>query len=635
MTLADSCTFNFVRGMIAALLLTFLIVPASAQNAAPITVGGIEIMGLPDDWSHHHVVFSNPGTEREALENATYDDWLKVVNDPRYVIQQLKRGAPAQGPAAEDVARIEGAAQGNDFGDAGDPLRLQRGPPPPRRGGLHRDWSMGLGNLGKVGAGQYPAKFSFSILTVNCGTDYVVYNTGLAGSATQATVVAYNNLYVTTCSGSVPSTYWAYNTGGTATLSPILSYAGDQVAYIQTVGTTASLVLLKSATPGGTVVAPGSINSVSNASYRTCPTLPCYTTITLNGSPNDTNSPPYVDYYHDIMYVGDNSGKLHQFTGVFYGTPAETLTGVGGWPATAGTAVLTGPVYESVSTNVFVGNASGVLYRVTTTGTIAATASGSLSAAGSTGIVDAPLVDSTPAAPKVYAFVGDPDSAIQFATNFVSGTSGISEPMGSSSTSTILYIGAFDDAHYAGPGTTGNLYVCGYHSTGTTPRLFQIVMNSGFTGVVNTITTDPASAAATCSPVTEISNSSNAATTLRAAITTTTSTSIPVTSGTGFTNGDYIRIDSETLLITAGGGTTTLTASRGQLGTTAATHLIGAVVADIGLHDWIFLSVTAGGAAGGSPACTGACILQLQRPGHADCGHRRSGRARGRKRGYH
>src|SRR5208283_629655 len=63
-----------------------------------------------------------------------------------------------------------------------------------------------------------------------------------------------------------------------------------------------------------------------------------------------------------------------------------------------------------------------------------------------------------------------------------------------------------DNIYYTGAGTTGHLYVCGYHAIGTTPRLFQIVMNATFTGAVNAIANDPANAAATCSPVTEVCN---------------------------------------------------------------------------------------------------------------------------------
>jgi len=43
-----------------------------------------DIQGLPDDWTYHHLVFSNPGTEEEAIRNGTHERWLKVVNLDRY-----------------------------------------------------------------------------------------------------------------------------------------------------------------------------------------------------------------------------------------------------------------------------------------------------------------------------------------------------------------------------------------------------------------------------------------------------------------------------------------------------------------------------------------------------------------------
>ena len=73
--------------------------------------------------------------------------------------------------------------------------------------------------------------------------------------------------------------------------------------------------------------------------------------------------------------------------------------------------------------------------------------------------------------------------------------------------------------------------------------------------------------------------------TLSAAITTTIQTSISVTHAV-FNNNDIITIDTETMQVTAGGGTTSLTVTRGYGATTAATHNSGAVV---------FLAGNAGG----------------------------------------
>src|SRR5580658_9296138 len=84
------------------LIILFLAATAAAsaqsQGPAAITVGTVHFQGLPRDWSHRHTLFSNPGTEAEALKAGTHDRWLKIVNDPRYVLQQLQRQRPRKSP---------------------------------------------------------------------------------------------------------------------------------------------------------------------------------------------------------------------------------------------------------------------------------------------------------------------------------------------------------------------------------------------------------------------------------------------------------------------------------------------------------------------------------------------------------
>src|ERR1039458_3786988 len=60
--------------------------------------------GLPDDWSHHHLVFSNPGTGEDAVKNGTFEHWLKVTSDPRYTMQQIKRSGGAKAVVGGDVS---------------------------------------------------------------------------------------------------------------------------------------------------------------------------------------------------------------------------------------------------------------------------------------------------------------------------------------------------------------------------------------------------------------------------------------------------------------------------------------------------------------------------------------------------
>lgn len=69
-----------------------------------------------------------------------------------------------------------------------------------------------------------------------------------------------------------------------------------------------------------------------------------------------------------------------------------------------------------------------------------------------------------------------------------------------------------------------------------------------------------------------------AKTTLGAAIVSTTATTLTLTSTTGIETLDYIQVDSEVMQVTSVTNATTLVVTRGELRTTAATHLISATV---------------------------------------------------------
>ncbi|MES2938325.1 MAG: hypothetical protein V4864_11625 [Pseudomonadota bacterium] len=376
--------------------------------------------------------------------------------------------------------------------------------------------------------------------------------TGGSGTAGQPTIVAFNQMYAgcgTTPASAVPDTFWSYNTGNNATarLSPVLSFDGSQVAFIQSSsGGVASLVLLKwsSTVSVGTVGEPAVPTSVTAANYRNC-TAPCMTSIAFNGNPNNTNSSPFYDYIGDALYAGDNSGRLHRFTGVFAGTPAEQASG--GFPATVSTGnMLSPPVYDGETGLVFIGsdtsaNSGGRLHSVcATTGLSAVCAasgtvrtSGQLSAyniqnggANTTGVRDTPLLDST--AGRIYVFVeSDPNSncggvnckaIYQFRTD-----QSINNGLGSRVNigrgeigSRALMAGAFDDAYYssANPASpSGALYACGSIPNGTDskkPTLWKIPIANNTMGTPavgpTLVTNNDIDASADCSPVTMVKN---------------------------------------------------------------------------------------------------------------------------------
>jgi hypothetical protein len=358
----------------------------------------------------------------------------------------------------------------------------------------------------------------------------------LSGGTNAARVLAYKNLYSGTCGtigGAVPTLSWQFETGGVVKTSVSLSGDGTQLALVQSYNnssaTTASeLVLLKPGTTS-TLSIP---TLVTAANYRNC-TAPCMTLFPLTN--DDTNSSPFVDYIDDVLYVGDNAGTLHKFTGVFNGAPAAASSP---WPVTVSAKTLTSPVYDSGTSNVFVADSGGFLYSYSASSGSRVGVSGQLAATGSKGIVDAPLVDS--AAGTVYVVVGDDGNtttshncdnstgcngvfrfsttafttsgtglcASSNGTSWTSGTNcGVESVFGVGTSSTVLYDGAFDNAYYISSGSSGNLWTCA--ATGTpAPKLINSSMGSfGSTLSLGNNAINPlASGAATCSPVTEILN---------------------------------------------------------------------------------------------------------------------------------
>jgi hypothetical protein len=455
----------------------------------------------------HHVVYSNPA----GAAKATAAHLQKIKNDPRYILQQQLRAA-AVAPASMSAAPLSNLSTSFEpsaaAAYAGGPL--PRGitkalipptgkeavpPPTASKKRIHKDWSIGLGTNGTVGLGQFPATFTQT--ATPCGTDFAVYNTGLAGSASQATIVGFNNIYAA-CNGGVPSVYFAYNTGTAPILTSVdLSLDGTQIAFITGAsGSAASLTVVRFAATGGSVSAPTTAVAVAPSAYNSC-TAPCQTTVAFANAHSDTYSSPFYDYLSDSLYVGDDTGVLHQFTGVFLGTPAETTTG--GFPAQVSSATTGGslgsPVYDASTGLVFVGDyllnyastcepsatnlagSCGYLYSVAAGGAVAQTHQLDYQY----GIVDSPIVDPTIGA--VFAFVGADNTTsctgpcadvVEFIEGFSSGATGQSVSVGSGYE--FLLSGAFDNNYYNTE--AGNLYVVG----GTGPQnntLYQVPVNTG------------------------------------------------------------------------------------------------------------------------------------------------------------
>ena len=482
----------------------------TGQAAKPVH----HAVSLPTDWSHRHLIFSQPRSAEQAA---------RVSQDPRYMQQVYRRQQRLALPVA--LPDAAGGVQSSSRPGSRKKVMSQS---------LKRDWSQSLGSGGSMGADQFPAKFTFDTTIAFCDAalppnqpDYAVYSTGLTASVNQASVVAFDNLYFGCGGGPTPLVYWAYNAGAGTKVktSPVLSLDGKQVAFVETLvpGGPGILVTLRWKAADGTVAAPSSPALVPTTVGCTAP---CMTLTALKAGggiiqTDDTTSSVYYDYTNDVAWVGDGSGWLHKFTTFFNGAPTEVTTGAFPVQVNPGNPfALSSPVYDRITDSVFVGDLGGTLYRVSATGAV--TASGQLDFG--TGIVDGPIVDSSNGFVYVFAssdgtgnctLGADCAAVFQLSTAFSAGDVGSNVTVGNSTVGGVgtnpLYVGGFDSAYYdsvSPNAATGNLYVCG--NTGGPATLYQVPISAGHlpgTGLgfeLAALATTGSTAA--CSPITDVPN---------------------------------------------------------------------------------------------------------------------------------
>jgi len=431
-------------------------------------------IGLPIDWSAHHILFPAGGSAKNAAAAA---------KDPHSWIAAAIRKQPLTSTSGQP-----------------EPAREKR-----RRHGrheIHPDWAMSLG-LARVEQGEEPAKYSFYANgTYSCANDFVVYALG-ATNATQANIIAFNNLYTGTVSSSCPNgpqtppttdytqptVLFSYEAGTSGAIgSPVLSLDGTKIAFIED-GNPATLdVLTWVAGQGTSATSPVTPGTGGSSLVRLN-----YTNTTVSGCSahpsQNTQSSPYVDYTHDVAYVGDQSGRLYRITGIFRGTPTLQYC----ITVNSSAAYLTAPVYDQVSNQVFVSDGNTV-YSFTP-GVSSFTAGNSIlltSSASYSGfrILSAPVVDST----NGFVYVFSPtDSTGNYSIvsqlNLALTTQTVAQ-IGPTSTSFFTFYGDFDEAYFStGPKSgAGTLYACGTQagsSGGILPSLYSLSFSSP-NGIMNT-----------------------------------------------------------------------------------------------------------------------------------------------------
>lgn len=479
------------------------------------------------DWTTRHVVYTRFGMAARTQA---------AQNDPRAAFARLRR---------------EILERNRLLGRSGRAFRR-----------LRRDWSINLGS-GGTAATMSPAKYTFDVAAApSCSNDYVIYPVNAAGSASQPNIVAFNNLYSGTgaggtgsCNRATPASdddgtdatvLWSYNVdaiGGAVTTSPVISWdapgaspsvLGTKVAFVESApGSAAHFhVLAWKAGDGQDTTDPDGLqNTLHPATISTfaltdpAPGSGTATDLALgiDSTGTDTLSSPFVDYARDVAYVGNDIGVLYRIKDVFcpsYNKDAGCTLGLapsldtswgtaGAVTVGGGCGMLTGPVEDFATGNVFVGCSDGRIYGFNSSGAPLSTqflGVGDGSTYG--GVVDPPIVDSSNG--LVYAVSGTDGTnpvLVQATTSLGSKrAAALGTPVAAN-----LHAPAFNAAYYSSS-TPGNwaAFSCGFDSTGTLTTLYAIgfsasrAMNTGTPPAANQVTLS--SQAGECSPLTEFMN---------------------------------------------------------------------------------------------------------------------------------
>lgn len=432
------------------------------------------------------------------------DRQSQIEKDIRYRLQQLRR--------SYQQFDIEASASAADL--------------------LHRGWREAIGNTTYSEGSSYPAKYSFDVSnpTPNCTGDYVVY-TLASSTSSKFNIIAFNNLYVNTsgngvCSGTTPSVLFAYNasqSSGSLNTAPAVSLDGTLIAFIENSSKAAFHVLKwSSGQYSSTFPKPYNSGTLANCATNGA-AAPCEYSVTYSTT-TATLSLPYVDYGSDTAWVTDDAGNVSAIYPVFTATASNPPKVVTGYPLSVGSGVMTAPIYDSVSGNVFVADPTKLYYIRTKSTSAGSCASGwppcvgkttqtMSSGSGSGSTLDAPIVDSTDGWVFAFAWNATYKGATIVQSNTTLSTLNRADIAGAGgSSATRLHSGTFNNAYYTSP-ASGLLYACGQNGSGNYGALFAVSftnsgMNTGSAahGPLNLTSSSVSGSSAVCSPLAEVYN---------------------------------------------------------------------------------------------------------------------------------
>ncbi len=398
-------------------------VPMHGQEAA-------NTVGYSEDWSSHHVVFSNPGTEADAVQSGKYGEWLKITGEPRYQMQQAKRNAPAVQPTL-----VAPASNRLNFGRSGSGLLS-----PIENGGIRRiggrpvagpefgkgrlgvtidkDWSMSIGTAPSATL-TFTVSNNPGVGTVTGGTSTLAIS-GPAGFTTQTlTASAPVAAKQTGTFTGNPTNGQTVTLGGTEVLTASDSTAATGSGTFTGNPTTGQTVTVN----GITLTASGSTDSTASGTFTGNPTTG--QTTTVNGTVLTARVSAQATGTGNFS-GNPTTGQTVTVNGVaLTASDSTAATGAGtftGNPTTGQTVVVNGVALTasdstlSVASGTFTGNPTNL--QTTTVNSVVLTANVSARATGTGTFSAEPTGAQTVTLGTTVLTIGSPSSTtILISTN--------------------------------------------------------------------------------------------------------------------------------------------------------------------------------------------------------------------------
>jgi hypothetical protein len=536
-------------------------VPANPEMSTPQ-------LGIPEDWSNRHVIYTR---------NGSVEDMLKLRDDPRFLNSMLRHyirehrsqtGQQATTGLNEDRPGESGLntnwlnenslseyTSGADTQKLqpylpSDPIKYRRPVPRPRNKNSKVDWSVSLGPTAGLALGETPAVYTANYALPSCSNDFIVYTINAAaavGTPGQANLVGLTNLYTNGagtgfCSGTDPSFLFSYAIGtGGSPLSPVPSLDGTKIAWIENRTATHSYlhITIWVANQGASATYPAAVtgtfsNGACTPAGSSCDQAIDYTASTYPGCNTafiaaNGHSDLYVDYSGNSGFISANNGLLYHIKNIFSTTTSPSVDfciPVNTTFETTPSSAMSGPVYDPLLNQVFITDSEKIYAYTVNAG--ATTPNFSLAASYTYGNGLSNYNYQTGPGPLLDAFNGyiyvfstydanGKTSVTQLPTSLASA---VPVALGNKSTNAnpFLFYGAFDNNYFInGPKSAlSTLYSCGTDSTTTNAQdLFAISFNPA-SGLANTTpamssnkNVNPGGNNGLCSPITEFYDGTN------------------------------------------------------------------------------------------------------------------------------